>query len=174
MKPFLISVVTLLLAVSGSPLYAASKCGPQSGVIASSNNWIMLGGSAKGAVRQVIAGEFGKDVNSQKRILGQFDPCGDLMVADVSYDKNERNVIFSMEQHIARVQGGWVAEYAWLVKVLREGKEVVVDNRQGTINWQMGKRGNIVSASDKFTSMGQRGFTDTTYRYDAHLRLEKA
>lgn len=174
MKSFLISVVSLLAAALSSPLFAASNCGPQSGVIASSNNWIMLGGSAKGAVRQVIAGEFGKDVNSQKRVLGQFDPCGDLMVADVSYDKNERNVILSMEQHIARVQGGWVAEYAYLVKVLKEGKEVVVDNRQGTINWQMGKNGNIVSSSDKFISMGQNGFTDTTYRYDAQYRLEKS
>ncbi len=36
----------------------------------------MLGGRAKGAVRKVIAGEFGKDVDSQKRVLGQFDPCG--------------------------------------------------------------------------------------------------
>ena len=174
MKCFFISALTLLMAALSSPLFAASNCGSQSGNIASSNNWIMLGGSAKGAVRQVIAGEFGKDVNSQKRMLGQFDPCGDLTVADVSYDKNERNVTLSMEQHIVRVQSGWVAEYAYLVKVLKEGKEVVVDNRQGTINWQMGKHGNIISASDKFTSMGQTGFTDTLYRYDSHFRLEKS
>jgi len=152
----------------------ASACRPQSTTITNSNNLILLGGNAKGAVKQVIAGEFGKDVNSQKRVLGQFDACGDLTVADVSYDKNERNVILSMEQHIARVQGGWVAEYAWLVKVLKEGKEVVVDNRQGTINWQKGEHGNITSASDKFISMGKSGFTDTTYRYDRQLRLEKS
>ncbi len=89
----------------------------------------MLGGSAKGVVRQVIAGEFGKNVDSQKRVLEQFDPCGILMVVDVTFDKKERNVILSMEQHIALVQGGWVEEYVYLVKVLKEAQEQVVDNR---------------------------------------------
>jgi len=168
------AALILLLTALCSGSVAASACRPQSTTVTNSNNLILLGGNAKGAVKQVIAGEFGKDVNSQKRVLGQFDACGDLTVADVSYDKNERNVILSMEQHIARVQGGWVAEYAWLVKVLKEGKEVVVDNRQGTINWQKGEHGNITSASDKFTSMGKSGFTDTTYRYDRQLRLEKS
>lgn len=168
------AALILLLTALYSDSVAASACRPQSTTITNSNNLILLGGNAKGAVKQVIAGEFGKDVNSQKRVLGQFDACGDLTVADVSYDKNERNVILSMEQHIARVQGGWVAEYAWLVKVLKEGKEVVVDNRQGTINWQKGEHGNITSASDKFISMGKSGFTDTTYRYDRQLRLEKS
>lgn len=168
------AALILLLTALCSGSVAASACRPQSTTITNSNNLILLGGNAKGAVKQVIAGEFGKDVNSQKRVLGQFDACGDLTVADVSYDKNERNVILSMEQHIARVQGGWVAEYAWMVKVLKEGKEVVVDNRQGTINWQKGEQGNITSASDKFISMGKSGFTDTTYRYDRQLRLEKS
>lgn len=166
-----LALVTLSVA---SPVSFAADCGPQSQAIASSNSWIMLGGNARGAVRQVIAGEFGKDVNSQKRVLGQFDPCGDLMVADVSYDKTESNVQLSMEQHIARVQDGWVAEYAYLIKVTKQGKEVVVDNRQGTINWLAGRQGNIVSASNKFTSMGKRGFTDTTYRYDKAFRLIKS
>ena len=100
--------------------------------------------------------------------------CGIRQVADVTFDKKEHNVVLSMEQHIARVQGGWVAEYAYLVKVLKEGKEQVVDNRQGTISWLTGQHGNIVTASDKFTSMGKSGFTDTTYRYDAQLRLTKS
>ena len=167
----ILALMTLTASLVSYPVSAAN-CGPLSQAIASSNSWIMLGGNAKGAVRQVIAGEFGKDVNSQKRVLGQFDPCGDLMVADVSYDKIESNVKLSMEQHIARVQGGWVGEYAYLVKVTKQGKEIVVDNRQGTINWLMGRQGNIVSASDKFTSMGKSGFTDTTYRYDKQLRLQ--
>ncbi|MEB7537387.1 hypothetical protein NGC37_03570 [Pantoea anthophila] len=174
MNPNQSAALILLLTALYSDSVAASACRPQSTTITNSNNLILLGGNAKGAVKQVIAGEFGKDVNSQKRVLGQFDACGDLTVADVSYDKNERNVILSMEQHIARVQGGWVAEYAWMVKVLKEGKEVVVDNRQGTINWQKGEHGNITSASDKFISMGKSGFTDTTYRYDRQLRLEKS
>ena len=169
-----IVALSLLLALLSTPLVAAGQCGAHQGAIASSNNWILLGGSARGAVKQVIAGEFGKDVNSQKRVLGQFDACGDLLVADVSYDKNERNVILNMEQHIARVEGGWVAEYAYRVRVLKAGKEVVVDNRQGTISWQKGQHGNITSASDKFTSMGKSGFTDTTYRYDPQFRLQKS
>lgn len=174
MKRLNLLVFTLLSASFFSSAAPAIRCDPQSQAIASSNNWIMLGGNAKGAVRQVIAGEFGKDVNSQKRILGQFDPCGDLMVADVSYDKSEHNVRLSMEQHIARVEDGWMAEYAYLVKVVKEGKEVVVDNRQGTINWLTGRQGNIVSASDKFISMGKHGFTDSTYHYDDQFRLQKS
>lgn len=172
MKRKLTIALSLMLAALSS--MAASTCGPQSATVANSNTLILLGGNAKGAVKQVIAGEFGKDVNSQKRVLGQFDACGDLMVADVSYDKSERNMILSMEQHIARVQDGWVAEYAYLVKVLKAGKEVVVDNRQGTINWQKGQHGTITSAYDRFTSMGKSGFTDTTYRYDRQLRLERS
>lgn len=174
MKSLPYAVVILLFPVAGAALAASSTCPPLSKNITSSNNWIMLGGDAKGAVRQVVAGEFGKDVNSQKRVLGQFDQCGDLMVADITYDKSEGNVVLSMEQHIARVQRGWVADYAYLVKVTRAGKEEVVDNRQGTISWQMGQHGNIISASDKFTSMGKEGITDTTYRYDKHFRLEKS
>lgn len=172
MRCVLLSAVITLFSFSSS--WAAAACQPNSKAVTNSNNWILLGGSAKGEVRQVIAGEFGKDVNSQKRVLGQFDRCGDLLVADISYDKNEHNVILSMEQHLVRVQGGWVAEYAYLVKVIKQGNEVVVDNRQGTINWQKGKNGNIISASDKFISMGKDGFTDTTYRYDKRFRLLKS
>ncbi|MGK3142086.1 hypothetical protein [Pantoea sp. C2G6] len=172
MKRELILILSLLLTAQGSA--AARSCGPLSAAVTSSNNWILLGGSARGGVKQVVAGEFGKDVDSQKRVLGQFDACGDLTIADITYDKNERNVMLRMEQHIVRVQGGWVAEYAYLVKVLKEGKEVVVDNRQGTINWQRGQHGNITSASEKFTSMGNPGFTDTTYRYDRQFRLAKS
>ncbi len=174
MKSSLYVVLVLLLPVTDAALAASTACPPMSQNITSSNNWIMLGGDAKGAVRQVVAGEFGKDVDSQKRVLGQFDQCGDLMIADISYDKNEGNVLLNMEQHIARVQRGWVAEYAYKVRVVNAGKEEVVDERQGTISWQIGQHGNIVSAMDKFTSMGKEGFTDTTYRYDKHFRLEKS
>lgn len=169
-----LTAALVLGSLCASPALWAADCGPHSQAVASSNSWIMLGGSAKGAVRQVIAGEFGKDVDSQKRVLGQFDACGMLQIADVTFDKNERNVSFSMEQHIARVQGGWVAEYAYMVKVLKAGQEQVVDNRQGTISWLTGRHGNIITASDKYTSMGKAGFTDTTYRYDAQLRLIKS
>jgi len=174
MKSIPYTVLMLLLPYCGVALAVSTACPPMSKNITSSNNWIMLGGDAKGAVRQVVAGEFGKDVNSQKRLLGQFDQCGDLMVADISYDKNEGNVLLTMEQHIARVQRGWMAEYAYMVKVIKAGQEEVVDNRQGTISWQIGQHGNIISSSDKFTSMGKDGFTDTTYRYDKQFRVEKS
>ncbi|MCQ8227993.1 hypothetical protein [Pantoea trifolii] len=174
MKSIPYTVLLLILPYCGVALAVSTACPPMSKNITSSNNWIMLGGDAKGAVRQVVVGEFGKDVDSQKRVLGQFDQCGDLMVADISYDKNEGNVLLTMEQHIARVQRGWVAEYAYMVKVIKAGQEEVVDNRQGTISWQIGQHGNIVSSSDKFTSMGKDGFTDTTYRYDKQFRVEKS
>lgn len=167
-------ICALLLPAANVALAAGTACPPQSAAIASSNNWIILGGDAKGAVRQVVAGEFGKDVDSQKRVLGQFDRCGRLLVADITYDKNEGSVILSMEQHIARVQRGWVAEYAWLVKVLKDGQAQVIDNRQGTISWRIGPQGNILSASDTFTSMGKAGATETTFHYDRHFQLEKS
>jgi hypothetical protein len=71
MKSFSCAVLVLLFPVSGVALAASTACPPFSKNITSSNNWIMLGGDAKGAVRQVVAGEFGKDVDSQKRVLGQ-------------------------------------------------------------------------------------------------------
>lgn len=155
-------------------LLADETCSPHSRQVADSNNLIMLGGTAKGQIRQFVGGEFGKDVNSQKRILGQFDPCGSLTVADISYDKNENNVLLTMQQHISRVAHGWVAEYAWLVKVEKAGKQTVVDNRQGTISWQVGKQGTILSATDSFTNMGKKGFTETTYQHDRQLRLQNS
>lgn len=175
MKSIPCTVFMLLLVVAGETLAANNKvCLPISKNIARSNSWIMLGGDARGAVRQVVAGEFGKDVDSQKRVLGQFDRCGELLVADITYDKNEGNMMLAMEQHIARVQRGWVAEYSYLVKVKKAGAVEVVDNRQGTINWHIGQHGNIISSTDKFTSMGKDGFTNTTYRYDQNFRLESS
>lgn len=174
MKQVIFTAIAALLVVCSPSLQAKSVCMAKSAAISASNNWVLLGGNAKGNVQQVVAGEFGKDVDSQKRVLGQFDRCGSLLVADISYDKNERNVAFSMEQHISRVQGGWVAEYAYLVKVIRQGKEEVVDNRQGTVSWHVGRHGTITSSSDRFTSMGKNGFTDITYHYDPQLRLQNS
>ena len=112
MKRYQILTLSLILSMLCSGNAAASACRAGNAAVANSNTLILLGGNAKGAVKQVIAGEFGKDVNSQKRVLGQFDACGDLTVADVSYDKSERNVILSMEQHIARA-AGWRNMRIW-------------------------------------------------------------
>ncbi len=166
--------VTLLLLTPCLSLAAKPVCPPLSRNISSSNVWILLGGAAKGAVKQVIAGEFGKDVDSQKRVLGQFDRCGDLLAADISYDKREGNILLSMEQHIARVQRGWVAEYAWRVVTLKADQEQLVDQRQGTLSWRTGPRGNIVSASDKYVTMGSSGSAAIVYHYDSRFRLQKS
>jgi len=165
----------LLTSLAACPTQAATApCPPLSHNISSSNLWILLGGAAKGAVKQVIAGEFGKDVDSQKRVLGQFDRCGDLMVADISYDKREGNIVLSMEQHIARVQRGWVAEYAWRVTAIKAGREEVVDQRQGTLSWRKGPQGNIISATDKFVNRGSAGSATIAYHYDPRLRVQKS
>ncbi|QKJ87500.1 hypothetical protein PMPD1_2558 [Paramixta manurensis] len=150
---------------------AATPCAGVSQAVNDSNSVIMLGGTAKGPIKQFVLGEFGKDVNLQKRMLGQFDRCGVLSVADISYDKSEGGVTLSMAQHLTRVQGGWLAEYQISVKVQRGDQQVEVNNKQGTINYSSGKRGNITSASDSFVLMGKKGFTETTYRYNRHLRL---
>lgn len=168
------SYVLICTSLFTASLMADEDCNRNSKPVTDSNNLIMLGGTAKGRIRQFVAGEFGKDVNSQKRILGQFDPCGSLSVADISYDKNEDNVVLTMEQHISRVARGWLGEYAYLVQVEKDGKQVVVDNRQGTISWQTGKQGIILSATDSFTSMGKKGFTETTYHYDDNFHLLKS
>ncbi|KOC87626.1 hypothetical protein [Winslowiella iniecta] len=152
----------------------AESCPANSKVVNDSNSVIMLGGSSKGMVRQFVVGEFGKDVDLQKRLLGQFDRCGNLTIADISYDKNEGNVLLKMEQHIARVTDGWQAEYAYSVMVQQQGKTVEVSNKQGTINYKVGKNGNITSSTEVFTNMGNKGFTETTYSHDKSLRLLKS
>lgn len=163
-----------LTALCSHAAGAAEHCPANSKAINDSNNVIMLGGTAKGQVRQFVVGEFGKDVDLQKRLLGQFDRCGNLTVADISYDKNEGNILLKMEQHIARVTDGWQAQYIISVMVQQQGKAVEVSNKQGTINYQAGKNGNITSSTDVFTNMGEKGFTETTYSHDRHFRLLKS
>ncbi|MFD1803291.1 hypothetical protein ACFSFZ_13965 [Mixta tenebrionis] len=156
---------------SGGVALAAGTCHAASEAIKNSNSVIMLGGTVKGKIKQVVMGEFGKNVNSQKRLLSQFDSCGQLTVADMSYDKVEKNVVLAMVQHITRVSQGWLAEYQISVKVKKEDALVEVTNKKGVISYMVGEKGNIISASDSFVLMGNKGFTETTYRYDKQLRL---
>ena len=157
--------------MNGSLSLAAENCRRIPNVITNSNSVILLGGMAKGAVKQVVMGEFGKNVNAQKRVLGRFDRCGQLTVADISYDKDEQNMVLAMVQHISRVSHGWLAEYHISVKVKKEDALVEINNKRGAISYMVGARGNIISASDTFTLMGNKGFTETTYLYDKQLRL---
>ncbi len=164
---FLISLATVML-----PRQVLARCPLYSQAVNDSNSVIMLGGTARGHIRQFVVGEFGKDVDLQKRMLGQFDRCGALTVADIFYDKREGNVILSMAQHLEQVNGeGWLAEYQMSVRVQRDGREVEVNNKQGMINYLVGIHGNIISASDTFTNMGNKGFTETTYRHDKQFHL---
>jgi len=171
--PACLSIIALSVPLSFN-VSGAEPCPADSKAANDSNSVIMLGGTSKGEVRQFVVGEFGKDVDLQKRLLGQFDRCGNLTVADISYDKNEGNVQLKMEQHIARVTDGWQAEYSYSIMVQQQGKTVEVSNKQGIINYKVGKRGNITSATDIFTSMGEKGFTETTYSHDDNLRLLKS
>nr|WP_229655801.1 hypothetical protein [Pantoea sp. 201603H] len=154
-------------------VYAADKCAASGQAINDSNSVIMLGGTAKGRIKQFAVGEFGKDVDQQKRILGQFDQCGVLTVADISYRKDEGNVLLQMEQHIGRVTDGWQAEYGISVVVKQQDQPVEVTNKRGTINYKVGKNGNITSATDVFILTGEKGFTETTYAYNKQFRLLK-
>lgn len=157
-----------------SPGLAAETCRHVPEAIKQSNSVILLGGTAKGQIKQVVMGEFGKNVNSQKRVLGLFDRCGQLTVADISYDKNDQNIVLAMVQHISRVSHGWLAEYQISVKVKKEDALVEVNKKQGIISYMVGVKGNIISASDTFMLMGNKGFTETTYDYDKQLRLSSS
>ncbi|URQ59426.1 hypothetical protein LQ939_11445 [Pantoea alhagi] len=175
MKSGYLALTTGICSLSFCTLsLAAETCRAIPEAIKQSNSVILLGGTAKGPVKQVVMGEFGKNVNSQKRVLGQFDRCGQLVVADISYDKNDQNIVLAMEQHIFRVNHGWLAEYQISVKVQKENALVEVNNKQGNISYMVGTKGNIISASDSFMLMGKKGFTETTYSYDPQMRLSSS
>lgn len=154
--------------------FAAENCPAQAQQINDSNSLMMLGGTAKGPVKQVVVGEFGKDVDQQKRILGQFDRCGALIRADISYDKNEGAMMLRMVQSIARASDGWQAVYDMAVFVVKEGKPVEVNRKQGTIDYLVSTKGIITSATDAFMLKGKKGFTETTNSFDSQLRLIKS
>lgn len=153
---------------------AAERCPAQAQQINDSNSLLMLGGTARGPIKQVVVGEFGKDVDQQKRILGQFDRCGALIRADISFDKNEGNMILHMEESIARVNDGWQSVYALTVFLEKDGKPTEVNRKQGTVNYMISQKGVISHSTDAFQLNGKKGFTDTTNSFDSHLRLIKS
>jgi hypothetical protein len=153
---------------------SAAECPTQAQQINDSNSLVLLGGTAKGKIKQVVVGEFGKDVNQQKRILGQFDRCGALLRADISYDKNEGNMMLRMAQSVVRVTTGWQALYDMSVFVIKEGQPVEVNRKQGTIDYLVSKKGVITSSTDAFLLKGEKGFTETTNSFDSRLRLVKS
>lgn len=173
MKIIMLSVCSLGLLLTGSA-FAAQKCPPHAELINNSNGIVLLGGTAKGPVKQVVLGEFGRDVNQQRRILGQFDECGTLLRADISFDKNENNVMLKMVQSVVQAASGWQAVYDISVFVLKQGKAVEVNRKQGTINYLIGEKGTITSATEAFLLKGEKGFTETIYTFDRQQRLIKS
>ncbi|MEM6159014.1 hypothetical protein AAH446_00405 [Erwinia sp. P6884] len=173
MKIIKLSICSLALLLSGGA-FAAQICPPQAELINNSNGIVLLGGTAKGPVKQVVLGEFGRDVNQQRRILGQFDECGALLRADIHFEKNENNVLLKMEQSVAQAKDGWQADYAISVFVLKQGQAVEVNHKKGTINYLVGKQGTITSATESFLLKGEKGFTETVYSFDRRNRLIKS
>lgn len=164
----------LLTVIFSCVAWAATTCPPNAQLINDSNSILLLGGTAKGPVKQVVIGEFGKDVNQQKRILAEFDRCGSLLRADVSFDKAEGNMLLRMVQSIVRVTSGWEVVYDMSVFVMQSGQPVEVNRKQGKINFLTGKQGTITRSTDAFLLQGKKGFTETTNSYDQRLRLIKS
>ncbi|PIJ50925.1 hypothetical protein BL250_04990 [Erwinia sp. OLTSP20] len=162
-----------LLMVSGFADSARAACQPDRQQINDNNSLILLGGTAKGALRQFAMGEFGKNVDYQRRLLGQFDRCGTLTRADLSYYKHEAGVSVNMGQRILQVKSGWQEMYELSVVVERDGKPMEVNHKQGTVSYRRDKTGKIVSATDRFLLSGKPGLTQISYRYDRHQRLSK-
>lgn len=173
MKHISLVVVTCsaLFTVSVAAAPGCIRLSPQ---IVSNNSWILLGGNARGAVRQIVAGEFGKDVDSQQRMLVQFDACGGLQRADISLDKQEHNTSLSTVQHIARVADGWLANYTSEVRVHHQDRQQVIDSRQGTIHWQIDRHGSIVSSVNTFSAMDRSDTLTTWYHFDRQGRLAQS
>lgn len=170
-----ISLLALLIA-SGliAPAVASAACAPQRQKINDNNSLIMLGGTAKGAIKQFSMGEFGKNVNHQRRLLGEFDSCGALSRADLNYVRQEGGVTINMGQSILRVKSGWEEMYELSVVVERDGKQTEINHKQGTVSYMLGKDGNIISATDKFLLLNKPGSTETRYSYDRRRRLIKS
>lgn len=164
-----IGLCTLGAAYAETPL-----CAPGAAQVNRNNSIVMLGGTSRGAIKQFVLGEFGKDVNQQKRMLGQFDRCGALVRADISYEKQEGNMQITLVQNIERAAAGWRSGYDLSISQLRNGSAVEVSHRSGTIDYQVGRSGNITSSSEVFLQRGEKGFALTVNYFDAKSRLVRS
>lgn len=164
--------LTVTLALLQAPVaQAALNCAPDNQQVNRNNSIVMLGGMARGPVKQFVLGEFGKDVDQQKRMMGEFDRCGVLERADIRFDKQEGRLQLTLVQNIERVRDGWLANYVMTVSEHQNGQPVVINDKRGTTHYRVSSRGNIVSSNDVFTLKGQKGFTETTYHFDRQSRL---
>ena len=168
------TLMALVALLAAPAVYAAPACPRNAQQINSNNSLVLLGGTAKGPIKQFVVGEFGKDVNQQKRMLGQFDRCGVLMRADISYEKQEGNLQIKLVQSIERASQGWRSDYDLVVYALKDAQPVEVKRKHGTIDYLTGRNGSISSSTDKFLLQGEQGFTETTHRFDARKRLVRS
>lgn len=162
----------ILMAMLVTPVVqAASGCVPGYQQVNSNNSIVMLGGTARGPIKQFVLGEFGKDVDQQKRMIGVFDRCGVLQRADIRFDKQEGSLKISLVQSIEHVRDGWLSSYAMTVSDLRNAQSTVINDKQGTTHYRTDRHGRIASSTDTFTLKGENGFTETTHLFDSHSRL---
>lgn len=164
----LMMLLTIMLAPAAR---AATDCAPGFQQVNRNNSIVMLGGMVKGPVKQFVLGEFGKDVNQQKRMIGEFDRCGVLQHADIRFEKKDGALHLLLVQSFEHVSDGWLSSYTVTVSALREGKPVVMNDKRGTTHYRVGSRGTIVSSTDAFVLNDEKGFTETTHHYDRQLRL---
>lgn len=170
--PFTGCTLVMTLAFLLTPaVQAAADCAPGFRQVASNNSIVMLGGMARGPIKQFVLGEFGKDVNQQKRMIGEFDRCGALKRADLRFDKQEGQLQIALVQNIEHVRDGWLSSYEMTVAELRDGQPVVINDKRGTTHYRTGSRGNIISSTDTFVLNGEKGFTETTHHFDRQSRL---
>lgn len=170
--PFTGCTLVMTLALLLTPAaQAATECAPGFQQVESNNSIVMLGGMARGAIKQFVLGEFGKDVNQQKRMIGEFDRCGRLKHADLRFDKQQGKLHISLLQNIEHVSDGWLSNYEMTIAELRGGQPVVINEKRGTTHYRAGARGNIISSTDTFVLNGEKGFTETIHHFDRQSRL---
>lgn len=149
----------------------APRCLPQQQQANNNNNMMLLGGTATGPMQRFAVGEFGKDVDRQKRMLGEFDACGVLSRVDMSFDKRENSTQLKLVMAIERIDDGWLGQFDVMVFVLRDGHEIPVHRKRGTTHYVTGRNGSIISATEKFIQQGEPGFTETVNHFDSRSRL---
>lgn len=169
-------VVTGIVLAAGMHGAAAADlaCVVKNRQVNESNIQILLGGSAKGEIRQFVSGTLGKDVNQQVHLSGNIDRCGRLDEAVFKYQKTEKNVRLEMVSQTLRIDPGWITEYEVRVSVLKGGQPLLVNRKRGTQYFTTGKRGNVTASTDRFTINDEPGFTTGTYDYDPQLRLVRS
>lgn len=167
-------VLILLAGLAAHAAAAQNQCPPAKKTINDSNSLIMLSGTAKGDIRLVVAGMVGKDLDEQARSSISFDACSALSEEAYDYHKTEGHMTLRMSNHTVKSADGWESEYDIAIIIDQDGKQSLVNHKQGKSRFFVGEKGVITSSTDAFTINGQPGFTTAVYDYDKNLRLLKS